>query len=137
VDADTDSLNINLVFIDTKKNRVAAIDNGFMREVDLNYAVANLEAENNDYCKYTDIFGLIEAEFGGVKVSNGRITVLGGNTSFTPGASYALIVLDGQPTQDIAWLRPCNVRSIRILKGSDATVYGTRGGNGVVVITTK
>ncbi|MCK5066208.1 MAG: TonB-dependent receptor plug domain-containing protein [Bacteroidales bacterium] len=103
----------------------------------MNYAVANLEVENNDYCKYTDIFRLIEAEFGGVQVSNGQITIRGGKTSFTPGASYALLVVDGQPTQNIDWIRPCNMKSINILKGSDATIYGTRAGNGVVVISTK
>jgi len=137
VDANTDSLKINLVFIDTKKNRLAAIDNGYMSEVDLNYAVANLEAENNDYCKYTDIYRLIEAEFGGVTVDNGNITIRGGNNSFTPGASYALIIVDGQPSQNIDWIRPCIVKSINILKGSDAAIYGSRGGNGVVVISTK
>ena len=83
VDADTDSLNINLVFIDTQKNRQMAVDNGYVHEVDLNYAVANLEAENNDYCKYTDIFKLIEAEFGGVTVENGQVLIRGGKTSFS------------------------------------------------------
>ena len=70
-------------------------------------------------------------------VSNsGSITVRGGNNSFS-GATEALIVVDGQPTSSIDWIRPCTVRSINILKGSDAAIYGSRGGNGVVVITTK
>ena len=137
VNADTDSLNINLVFIDTQKNRQLAVDNGYVHEVDLNYAVANLEAENNDYCKYTDIFKLIEAEFGGVTVENGQVLVRGGKTSFSAGSSYALIIVDGQPSQSIEWIRPCFVRSVRILKGTEAAIYGSRGGNGVVVITTK
>ncbi len=137
VDADTDSLNINLVFIDTQKNRQMAVDNGYVHEVDLNYAVANLEAENNDYCKYTDIFKLIEAEFGGVTVENGQVLIRGGKTSFSAGSSYALIIVDGQPTQGIEWIRPCFVRSVRILKGAEAAIYASRGGNGVVVITTK
>jgi TonB-dependent SusC/RagA subfamily outer membrane receptor len=137
VDADTDSLKINLVFIDTKKNRELAVNNGYVHETDLNYAVANLEAENNDYCKYTDIFKLIEAEFGGVTVENGQVLIRGGKTSFSAGSSYALIIVDGQPTQSIEWIRPCFVRSVRILKGPEAAIYGSRGGNGVVVITTK
>ena len=137
VNADTDSLKINLVFIDTQKNRELAVDNGYVHEVDLNYAVANLEAENNDYCRYTDIFKLIEAEFGGVTVENGQVLIRGGKTSFSAGASYALIVVDGQPTQNIEWIRPCFVKSVKILKGSEGTIYGSRGGNGVVVITTK
>lgn len=137
VEGETDTLKVNLVFIDTPKNRQLAIDNGFVHEVDLNYAVANLEAENNDYCKYTDIFMLIEAEFGGVTVENGQVLIRGGKTSFTAGSTYALIVVDGQPTQNIDWIRPCFVKSVNILKGSEAAIYGARGGNGVVVISTK
>jgi TonB-dependent SusC/RagA subfamily outer membrane receptor len=134
---DTDTLIINLVFIDTKKNRELAVNSGYMTETNLNYAVAHLEEENNDYCKYSDIFNLLRAEGSGITVSNsGRITIRGGNTSFS-GMDQALIVVDGQPTTSIEWIQPCNVRSVNILKGSDANIYGSRAGNGVVVITTR
>jgi len=133
----TDTLSINLVFIDTKKNRELAVNSGFMTETNLNYAVANLVEENNDYCKYTDIYMLLRATQGSsITVSNsGRITIRGGNTSFS-GMDQALIIVDGQPQSSIDWIRPCFVRSINVLKGADANIYGTRGGNGVVVITT-
>jgi TonB-dependent SusC/RagA subfamily outer membrane receptor len=138
VNDETDSVNINLVFIDTKNNRELVVNSGYMTETNLNYAVANLDEENNDYCKYTDIHALLRAEAGsGIMVSNsGSITVRGGNSPFS-GATEALIVVDGQLTSNIDWIRPCTVRSINILKGSDAAIYGTRGGNGEVVITTK
>jgi len=137
VEGVSDTLKINLIFVDTQQNRKSAIDYGYMTEVDLNYAVSNLVAENNDYCKYTNIYQLIEAEFGGVTVQNGNITIRGGNTSFTPGASYALVVVDGVPVENIEWIRPCIVKSVNILKGPDGAIYGSRGGNGVVVISTK
>ena len=137
VNDETDSLQINLVFIDTKNNRELAVNSGYMTETNLNYAVANLEEENNDYCKYTDIYMLLRATQGSsITVSNsGRITIRGGNTSFS-GMDQALIIVDGQPQMDIEWIRPCIVRSINVLKGADANIYGTRAGNGVVVITT-
>ncbi len=137
VDNETDSVKINLVFIDTKKNRELAVNSGFITETNLNYAVTNLKEENNDYCKYTDIYTLLMATQGSsITVSNsGSITIRGGKTSFS-GMDQALIVVDGQATTNIDYIRPCNVRSIRVLKGADATIYGTRGGNGVVVITT-
>jgi len=137
VDAKTDSLSINLVFINTKKNRELAVNSGFITETNLNYAVANLTEENNDYCKYTDIYTLIRATQGSsVNVSNsGRITIRGGNTSFS-GMDQALIIVDGLPQNSIDWIRPCIVRSINVLKGADANIYGSRAGNGVVVITT-
>jgi TonB-dependent SusC/RagA subfamily outer membrane receptor len=138
VSAEDDSLQINLVFIDTKKNRELAVNEGYMTEINLNYAVSNLEEANNDYCKYTDIYMLIRATQGSsVTVSNsGVITIRGGNTSFS-GMDQALIIVDGQPQISIDWIRPCIVQSIHVLKGSDGAIYGTRGGNGVVVITTK
>jgi len=137
VNDETDSLQINLVFIDTKKNRELAVNSGYMTETNLNYAVSNLVEENNDYCKYTDIYMLLRATQGSsITVSNsGRVTIRGGNTSFS-GMDQALIIVDGQPQMDIDWIRPCIVRSINVLKGADANIYGTRGGNGVVVITT-
>ncbi|MDF1574781.1 MAG: TonB-dependent receptor plug domain-containing protein [Bacteroidales bacterium] len=137
VSADTDTLKINLIFIDTKKNRELAVNSGYMTETNLNYAVANLQEENNDYCKYSDILSLLRALGSGITVSNGGvITIRGGNTSFS-GMDQALIVVDGQPTTSIDWIQPCNVRSVNVLKGSDAAIYGSRAGNGVVVITTR
>ena len=136
VQGESDTLKINLVFIDTQKNSQLAVNSGYMTEIDLNYAVANLEAENNDYCKYTDIYRLIEAEFGGIEVRNGRIIIRGGKTSFS-GPTHALIVVDGHPNENIDWIRPFNVKSVNILKGSDGAIYGARAGNGVVVISTK
>ena len=134
----TDTLNINLVFIDSKKNRELAVNSGYITKTNLNYAVTNLQEENNDYCKYTDMYTLLRATQGSsITVSNsGMITVRGGNTSFS-GMDQALIIVDGQPQTSIDWIRPCIVQSIHVLKGSDGAIYGTRGGNGVVVITTK
>lgn len=134
---DTDSLLINLVFIDTKKNREIAVNSGFMTETNLNYAVTNLAEDNNDYCKYSDIYSLLRSLGSGITVSNGGvITIRGGNTSFS-GMDQALIVVDGQPTTSIDWIQPCIVRSVKVLKDSEASIYGSRAGNGVVVITTK
>lgn len=137
VNDETDTVKINLVLIDTKKNRELAVSSGYITKSNLNYAVNHLEEENNDFCKYTDIYTLVRVEGTGVQVSaSGQITVQGGSNSFS-GSSSALLIVDGQSQNSIDWIRPCIVKSIHILKGSEATIYGTRGGNGVVVITTK
>lgn len=53
------------------------------------------------------------------------------------GASHPLFIVDGV-RRDIFQLNPANIKSISILKGPAATaVYGIRGANGVVVVTTK
>lgn len=136
VNADTDTLEINLVFIDSKANRENAVGYGYISKEDLLYAVDHLEAENNDFCSYSTIFDLIQGKLSGVQVSNGNIYIRGGNNSFS-GQSQALCVVDGTPTSNIEWISPCQVKTIDILKGSDAAIYGTRGGNGVVMITLR
>jgi TonB-dependent SusC/RagA subfamily outer membrane receptor len=137
VDADTDSVTINLIFVDSKANRERAVGYGYINEEDLQYAVANLQQENNEFCNYSNIFDLIKGRFSGVTVTGDRIYVRGGNNSFSAGATQALIVVDGVATSSIDWLDPCQVKSINVLKDSNAAIYGSRGGNGVIVIETR
>jgi TonB-dependent SusC/RagA subfamily outer membrane receptor len=136
VNAKTDTLNINLMFIDSKANREKAVGYGYINERDLLYAVDHLESENNEVCSYSNINDLIQGKLSGVTISGGNIYIRGGNNSFS-GQSQALCVVDGTPTSNIEWISPCQVKSIDILKGSDAAIYGTRGGNGVVMITLR
>ena len=139
VNNETDSLKINLVFIDTKKNRELAINSGYLTEINLNYATANLAEEHNDYCKFPDIYSLLRAKLGpSIYVSNsGAIRHRSGINS-NSGMYPPMIVVDGQQQQtSISWIIPCNVRSIEVLKGSEASIYGRRGERDVVVITTK
>jgi len=139
VNNETNSLKINLVFIDTKKNRELAINSGYLTEINLNYATTNLAEENNNYCKYPDMYSLLRAKLGpSMYVDNsGAIRHRKGLNS-SSGMYPPLIVVNGQiqPTP-IFLIKPCNVRSIEVLKGSEASIYGRRGENDVVVITTK
>ena len=53
VDKDTDSLLINLVFMDSKKNRDLAIGYGYMSKEDLTFAAEHLQQENNEFCNFS------------------------------------------------------------------------------------
>ena len=59
------------------------------------------------------------------------------------GSNEPLYVVDGMPIevdtgQGLAWLNPSDIASIEVLKDASATsIYGSRGANGVVIITTK
>jgi TonB-dependent SusC/RagA subfamily outer membrane receptor len=135
VGPDTDSLLVNLIFINTKKNREIAVGYGYMDEDDLSYAVSNLQQENNEYCNYSNIYELIRGRFAGVEVENGQV-IIRGNRSFY-GPNEALYVVDGIIVNSIDWISPCDVKSINILKDSAAAAYGSRGANGVVIIDLK
>jgi TonB-dependent SusC/RagA subfamily outer membrane receptor len=131
----TDSLVINLVFVDSESNRKVATGYGYIDEKDLTYAVSNLDHENNDFCNYPDIYTLMKGKLAGVTVSGGAVFIRG--VSSLTGSSEALLVVDGMIVNDISWINPCHVRSIDALKDSSASMYGSRGANGVVVIKTK
>ena len=65
--------------------------------------------------------------------------VLRGNRSIT-GNNTALIVLDGVPvpSNSLSYLNPNDIESVTALKGGQAaTLYGSDGANGVLMITTK
>jgi TonB-dependent SusC/RagA subfamily outer membrane receptor len=132
---DTDSVNINLLFVDSKANRELAVGYGYLPKEDLLYAVSHLEQENNDFCNYNDIFDLINGRFSGVTVSQGQVLIRGSG-SFS-GQVEALYILNGVQVSSIDWIQPCEIQSIDILKDANAAIYGARGGNGVVLIQTK
>jgi TonB-dependent SusC/RagA subfamily outer membrane receptor len=135
VDPDTDSLVINLVFIDSKKNRDIAVGYGYVKEKDLTYAVSNLQQENNEYCHYSNVYELIRGRFAGVVVENNQVIIRGRNS--INSSTEALYVVDGATVNSIDWISPCDISSINILKDASSSVYGSRGSNGVVIIETK
>lgn len=89
---------------------------------------------------------LITGRFSGVTVASGsngglRIRIRGGANSFVAGEE-PLYIVDGTPlpagTGEIGWLTADDVDRIEVLKNpADVGLYGVRGGNGVVRITTK
>lgn len=135
----TDTLEVNLIFVDSKSNRKLATGYGYIDERDLTYATSHLEQENNEFCNYTNIFELIRGRFPGVTVSSSQV----GGAVYVRGAtsinlsSEALYVVDGAVSENIDWIHPCDVRSINVLKDGMTAIYGARGANGVVVIETK
>ncbi len=135
VGPDTDSLFINLLFIDSKSNRERAVGYGYINEDDLLYGVSHLEQENNDFCSYSNILDLIRGRFSGVMVRGVNIYIRGSG-SFS-GQTQALYIVNGVSTGSIDWIQPCQIKSIDILKDSNAAIYGARGGNGVVIIETR
>ena len=81
----------------------------------------------------------------GVRVEGGRgayahISV-GGPSSFISDTSPLFVVNGSSVGNDFSMVyntvRPQDVVSMSVLKGSDATIYGTRGANGVILIRTR
>jgi TonB-dependent SusC/RagA subfamily outer membrane receptor len=84
---------------------------------------------------YQDIYDMIRGRVPGVEVSGKSIKIRGTNSLNL--SSEPLFVVDGVITKEIDDISPETVKSIEVLKGPDASIYGTRGSNGVIVITRK
>lgn len=134
-------LKINLIYIDNNSAFKSAVEGGYISETDLEYALANLMQENNDYSRYQSIFEIIQAVSPLAKIieNNGilRIYLTSKGPNSLDAGSQALIVLDGMITENIASVQPVQVASVRVLTGTETSMYGTRGGNGVIEIELK
>ena len=84
---------------------------------------------------YNDIYQMIRAEVSGVVVSGKSVQIQQGHSFF--GSGTPLFVVNGVIVNSIDEVNPVEVKSIKVLKGSEAAIYGVRGSNGVISITLK
>ena len=84
---------------------------------------------------YNNIYQMIRAEVPGVVVNGRNITIQQGHSFF--GSSTPLFVVNGVIVQTIDNINPVEVKSIGLLKGTSAAIYGVNGSNGVISITLK
>ena len=129
---------INLMFKPGEKNIEVALGFGHINEKDKSYAITTIRNDdNNEFSKYTNMRDYIVNSSPSI-VTNGGEIIIRGETSLN-GSSAALIVIDGIDAgmSQLLALLPLNVKSVDILKGGSAAIYGVRGANGVIIITTK
>ncbi len=136
---------INFVYLDAKKKTRNGIKRG--AKVALTYSeenqeyvarsVPNLKPDSDkNLSNYITIFDYIRGRVAGVTVSQGNQIRIRGVNSLV-GSGEPLFVVDGSPVNSIDNILPVNVQKIRVLKGPAASIYGSRGSNGVIVISTK
>jgi TonB-dependent starch-binding outer membrane protein SusC len=111
-----------------------AIDVGYgvVKRKALAVPVEKIDGTKLKYASYSTIYEMIRGEVPGVHV-NGNSIMIRGATSINSGTE-PLFVVDGVPVITIDNIQPQMVKSIEVLKGSAASIYGTRGSNGVIII---
>lgn len=130
---------------DTKTlDEVVVIGYGTQRKGDVTSSVASVKADNFVKGAVKDVGQLIQGKVAGLAITNAngdptgstQIRLRGTNT--IGGANTApLVLIDGIPGE-LGTVAPEDVESVDVLKdGSAAAIYGTRGTNGVILITTK
>lgn len=126
-------------------NEVVVVGYGYVKKSDLTGSVTQVDAEKIAEFPVYEVSQALKGRAAGVQVTQnsgrpgGRIEVrIRGNNSMI-GSNEPLYVVDGYPiTGDISFLNPADIASIDILKDASATaIYGSRGANGVVIVTTK
>lgn len=120
---------------------------GTRERADLTGSVSSVDADDVEHFHYSRIEEMLVARVPGLQMNrlpDGRYTLrIRGTSSFTASLE-PLVVIDGMPTDPsftpdvLAALNPNDVQRIDVLKDAASTaIYGSRGANGVIIITTK
>lgn len=117
-----------------KKNETVDIGYGTDKKEQSTSSVKKSDINKATGKSYLNIYDMIKSEVAGVTVNGTSIQLQQGPGSFT-SSTEPLFVVDGTIVYDISSVIPSQVRSISLLKGSAASIYGARGANGVIVIT--
>ncbi len=134
-------------------NEVVVIGYGAVKKSDLTGSVTALKPDSKNKGLVVNAQDLIEGKIAGVSVTDGGGTPGGGATIRIRGGSSLnasndpLIVIDGVPMDNngikglanpLSMVNPQDIESFNVLKDASATaIYGSRGSNGVIIITTK
>ena len=108
---------------------------GTMKRKNMTNQVDQIDGSDTKYSAYNSIYDMLRGEIPGVQVSGKSISIQG-VSSFTL-TDEPLFVVDGMVVSSIDDVQPLMVKSIEVLKGSAASIYGSRGANGVIMITLK
>ena len=128
-----------------------AVDSYHDEEINIGYgsttrsrltdSVSKVSIDDNEMSGYSDIFEYLRGRVPGLIIgpsapgSMPSIRVRG--TSSINASNEPLILVDGTERADISDLNPRDVKSVEVLKGPSAAIYGVRSAAGVILITTK
>ena len=135
-------------------NEVVVIGYGVARKNDLTGSVTAMKPDEKNHGLQVTAQDMIQGKIAGVNVTTGSgrpgdgatIRIRGGS-SFNDSGNDPLIVIDGLAMDNqgvkglpnaLSMVNPNDIESFTVLKDASATaIYGSRGSNGVIIITTK
>lgn len=98
-------------------------------------ALEGYQVQNVTSALEGQVAGLIVSESSGQPGANNSILIRGISTN---GDNTPLFLVDGLQVFNLNNINPSDIESINVLKDAASTaIYGSRGGNGVVIVTTK
>ena len=137
---------INAVLEDESKllDEVVAIGYGTAKRKDITGSVSSINAQAIAAVPVSSALEAMSGKLAGVQITTTegspdaemKIRVRGGGS--ITGDNKPLFIVDGFPVQSINDIAPSDIETIDVLKDASSTaIYGSRGANGVVIVTTK
>lgn len=126
-------------------NELVVIGYGLTTRKEITGSIASVKAEEFNKGAFNSAMGLLQGKVAGLSITrpdgadpqSGYQILLRGTNTLTSGQG-PLIIVDGVAGVDLKNISFEEVESVDVLKdGSAAAIYGTRGSNGVIIITTR
>ena len=138
-------INVNLADDNKVLDEVVVVGYGVQKKRDVSTAVSSVKAEALANNPSTDFRQALAGKMPGVQVTvpsgdpEGSVSIRVRGVSTVNAGSDPLYVVDGVPMErGFANLNTNDIESVEVLKdASAAAIYGSRGSNGVVLVTTK
>jgi TonB-linked SusC/RagA family outer membrane protein len=138
-------INLQMNASTDQLDEVVVIGYGSTTKKEVTGSIATVKSEEFNKGTYNDPIALIQGKVAGLIINNPNGSdpqadyniILRGTNTLTSGQA-PLIIIDGVAGADMKDISPDEVESMDVLKdGAAAAIYGTRGSNGVIIITTK
>jgi len=138
------TVNIQLEAATIGLDEVVAVGYGTMKKSDLTGSVVSVNSDEIIKTPMPRVDQALQGKIAGVNISNNKAqpgsdaTILIRGANSINGNNSPLIVVDGVLGVELNMISPNDIETIDILKDASATaIYGSRGSNGVIIITTK
>ena len=139
----SETVNVTLKEDQNLLEELVVIGYGTVKKSDVTGSVASVSGESIEKISSGDAIEALQGRAAGVQIvtaggSPDAVAEIKIRGTGSPNGSDPLFVVDGFPMTDINYLSPNDIASIEILKDASAcAIYGSRGANGVVMVTTK
>lgn len=138
-------INVKMNEETSNLDEVVVVGYGVQRKSDLTGAISSINAaETLKKMPAAQVADLLQGRIAGLSIVNSSgaagaaptLRVRGVNSIKADGGP--LVVIDGFPGGNLSAINPADIKSIEVLKDASSTaIYGSRGANGVILITTK
>lgn len=123
-------------YLDEQQN----VGYGTVSARDNTMAVSTKKVNRQEVTVYNTIYDYLRGRVPGVEVGpsdgGGSASVRIRGAVSINGSTEPLYIVDGAPVDDLSYLNPNDVYSVDVLKDASSAIYGVRGANGVIIVTT-